>query len=94
MNINRTLIADVLADVEVGAEVTIGGWIRTVRASKGGFSFITLNDGSCMDCIQIVADKELANYDSEITHLTAGCSLLIDGLVVESPGKGQRVEMQ
>ena len=93
MNIERILIADVLADVEVGAEVTIGGWIRTVRASKGGFSFIALNDGSCMDCIQIVADKALANYDSEISHLTTGCSLLIKGLVVESPGKGQRVEM-
>ncbi|MDP6634322.1 MAG: asparagine--tRNA ligase [Phycisphaerae bacterium] len=93
MNVNRTLIAEVLADVEVDAEVTIGGWIRTVRASKGGFSFITLNDGSCMDCIQIVADKDLDNYDNEISHLTAGCSLLVTGKVVESPGKGQRVEL-
>ena len=93
MNIDRTLVADVLADVEVGAEVTIGGWIRTVRASKGGFSFITLNDGSCMDCIQVVADKELPNYDDEISHLSAGCSLLVRGEVVDSPGKGQRVEL-
>ena len=93
MNIDRALIADVLADVEVGSEVTIGGWIRTVRASKGGFSFITLNDGSCMDCIQVVADKELGNYDDEISHLTAGCSLIVCGEVVESPGKGQRVEL-
>jgi len=94
MNINRTLIAEVLTGGEPGSQDTIGGWVRTVRVSKGGFSFLTLNDGSCMDCIQVVADKDLENYDSEIVHLSAGCSVLIGGKVVESPGKGQRVELQ
>ena len=76
---NRTLIKDALADVPVGADVTVAGWVRTVRSSKGGFSFLNINDGSCMAAIQAVADKDLANYDSEIVHLTAGCSVIASG---------------
>ena len=77
-----------------GQQATVGGWVRTVRHSKGGFSFITLNDGSCMAAIQIVADGKLPNYPDQIAHLTAGCSVIAGGQLVESQGKGQRVEMQ
>ena len=68
-------IKNVLADASVGEQVTLGGWVRTLRTSKGGFSFITINDGSCFATIQVVADGKLANYENEITHLTAGCSV-------------------
>jgi len=92
----RTLIRDVLADTAVGAEVTVAGWVRTVRNHKGTnpFSFINLNDGSCMATLQIVADPKLANFESEVQHLTAGCSVVVTGELVESQGKGQRVEVQ
>ena len=90
---NRTAIKDVLADVPVGSTVTVGGWVRTVRSSKGGFSFVTLNDGSCLGQLQVVADQKLANYERDIVHLTAGCSLLVTGSLVDSPAKGQRVEL-
>ena len=90
---NRTLIKDALTDVVVGGEVTVAGWVRTVRTSKGGFSFIALNDGSCLACIQVVADKDLPNYQSEVVHLTAGSSIVVRGELVESPAKGQRVEI-
>ncbi len=90
---NRTLIRDALANVPVGQEVTVGGWARTLRSSKGGFSFITINDGSCLACIQAVADNKLPNYDSEIVQLTAGCSVIVTGKLVDSPAKGQRVEL-
>ena len=40
----------------IGREVTLQGWIRTRRDSKGGFSFLELNDGSCLANIQIIAD--------------------------------------
>jgi len=90
----RTLIKDALKDVPVGSEVTLGGWIRTVRTSKGGFSFLTLNDGSCLGAIQVVADQKLPNYQSEIVHLTAGCAVVVTGKLAESPAKGQRVEVQ
>jgi len=90
---NRTLIRDALTNVPVGQEVTVAGWVRTLRSSKGGFSFITINDGSCLACIQAVADNKLANYDSEVVQLTAGCSVIVTGKLVDSPAKGQRVEL-
>ncbi|MBN2583724.1 MAG: asparagine--tRNA ligase [Planctomycetes bacterium] len=89
----RKRISDVLLDAPVGSGVVVGGWVRTVRTSKGGFAFVNLNDGSCMANLQVVADQQLANYESEIVHLTAGCSLTVAGKLVESPAKGQRVEL-
>jgi asparaginyl-tRNA synthetase len=52
----------------VGSQVTVKGWIRTRRDSKGGFSFLAINDGSCFDSIQVVAPGTLSNYQSEILH--------------------------
>ncbi|HEY8665174.1 MAG TPA: OB-fold nucleic acid binding domain-containing protein, partial [Tepidisphaeraceae bacterium] len=79
-----------------GAEgpVTIKGWLRTRRDSKGGFSFLHVNDGSCFDSIQVVAPSSLANYASEVLHLTTGCSAIISGKLVKSQGKGQAYEIQ
>ena len=67
---DRTKIANVLSTEPQNQDITIAGWVRTVRCSKGGFSFISMNDGSSLAQIQVVADKNLSNYDSEILHLT------------------------
>ena len=91
---NRVPIKEALAAAATGSTVTIGGWVRTVRTSKGGFSFLQINDGSCLAAIQVVADGRLPNYDSEIVHLTAGCSVVVSGELVVSEGKGQRVEVR
>ena len=77
----------------IGRQVRLQGWIRTRRDSKGGFSFLELNDGSCQANIQIVADGKLANYESEIKHLVAGCSVTVEGEVKASQGKGQSTEV-
>ena len=90
---NTTPIKDVLTDLPVGSTATVAGWVKTLRTSKGGFSFVTVNDGSCLANIQVVADDKLPNYESEIVHLTAGCSVIAGGKIVESPAKGQRVEL-
>ncbi|MDE0193197.1 MAG: asparagine--tRNA ligase [Gammaproteobacteria bacterium] len=76
-----------------GTEVTVSGWVKSRRTSRGGFSFIALNDGSCFADLQVVADQALANYD-DIVELGAGCALEITGTVAESPGKGQDREVQ
>ncbi len=76
------------------AQVTVKGWVRTRRDSKGGFSFITLNDGSCFDSIQVVAPGELPNYQSEVLRLTTGASVIATGKLVRSQGKGQAYEIQ
>ena len=88
----RMLIKDVLASAPSTA-VTLGGWVRTVRNSKG-FSFLSINDGSCQACLQVVADESLANYAAEVSHLTAGCSVYVTGQVVASPAQGQQVEVR
>jgi asparaginyl-tRNA synthetase len=80
------------AGVSVGSAVEIKGWIRTTRDSKGGFSFLVVHDGSCFDGIQVVANNELANYD-DILKLFTGCSVIVQGELVESGGKGQSVEI-
>jgi len=78
----------------VGQQAKLQGWVRTRRDSKGGFSFIELNDGTCLANIQVIADADLPNYESEIKHLTAGCSVTVEGEIKESGGKGQSTEMQ
>ena len=80
--------------VEIGSNVTLQGWVRTRRDSKAGFSFINVHDGSAFDGIQVVADAELSNYQSEILKLSAGCSVKIHGCLVESEGKGQAMEVK
>ena len=78
----------------VGDTITVGGWIRTRRDSKAGFSFLAVNDGSCFNNLQIVAPATLANYESEILKLTTSCSVIVEGTLVASQGKGQDVELQ
>src|SRR5262245_59559187 len=77
----------------VGRKVRLRGWVRTRRDSKGGFSFIELNDGSCQGNVQIVAPGELANYENVVKHLHTGASVNIDGEVKASPAKGQATEV-
>ena len=87
-------VAEALKSVQTGISLRVAGWVRTKRDSKAGFSFIELNDGSCVTNLQIIADKGLPNYENEIMRLQTGCSIVAEGLLCESPGKGQRVELK
>jgi asparaginyl-tRNA synthetase len=90
-----TAIRDVLwGKFPIGSTVTVKGWVRTRRDSKAGISFIHLHDGSCFDPVQLVAGEGLPNYESEVLRLSAGCSVIGTGTLVESQGKGQRFEIQ
>ena len=80
--------------VPVGEAVTINGWVRSRRTSKGGFSFIHVNDGTSLDALQVVADGSLPNYQADVAELATGCSVRIAGTVAESQGKGQDREIQ
>jgi asparaginyl-tRNA synthetase len=87
-------VADVLAGkYSVGTSVEVQGWVRTKRDSKAGLSFIALHDGSCFDPVQVVALNTLANY-IDVTKLTTGCSLSAKGIVKQSEGKGQALEIE
>ena len=90
---DRQLIKHVLGRTDFDATVTVAGWVRTRRDSKGGFSFIEVNDGSAFSGIQVVAPGELPNYESDILKITIGSSISVTGRLVESPGQGQSVEI-
>ena len=90
----RNKIAEVIESSDFGSEVTLMGWVRTRRDSKGGFSFLEINDGSTIKNIQVLAEGTLPNYTHEILRLTTGCSVIVKGVLVESPGKGQKLEVQ
>lgn len=76
MNTPITAVAAVTTHrIAPGASVTIAGWVRTLRTSKGGFSFIAVHDGSCFDALQVVAAESLPNYTQQIIKLTTGCAV-------------------
>ncbi|HEV7491984.1 MAG TPA: asparagine--tRNA ligase [Rhodanobacteraceae bacterium] len=94
-NSNVVSVKQALAGaVTAGSTVTVRGWVRTRRDSKAGLSFVNVSDGSCFDPIQVVAPASLPNYESEVARLTAGCSVIAEGELVASQGKGQAFEIQ
>ncbi len=77
---------------EPGGSVRIQGWLRTARHSKG-VSFLAVSDGSCFDPIQVVANPDLPGYEEVVRKLGNGAAVRVAGDLVESPGKGQSVEI-
>jgi asparaginyl-tRNA synthetase len=91
--LGRTL-REVLFDSNlIGTPITVQGWVRTRRDSKAGVSFIQLSDGSNHDGLQLVVPESLPNYRTEVTELSAGCSLRATGVLSPSAGKGQDLEL-
>ena len=89
----KVRIKDILDRGEAAGDVTVEGWLRTVRHSKN-VSFLDISDGSCMAGIQAVAAPGLPNYETEVGKLATGSCVRVTGALVESPGKGQRHEIQ
>ncbi len=88
---DRTKILKLLKSEAALEKVLIKGWVRTRRDSKG-FSFLEINDGSCLKNIQVIADDLLANYE-DIKKLTTGSAVTVKGKLVESQGGGQKWEI-
>ena len=88
----KTRIKNILATKPVNQALTVCGWVRTKR-DTGSFSFVEINDGSCLSNLQVIASETLDNYTSEIKNLSTGASVVVRGLLQESPAKGQAVEL-
>jgi asparaginyl-tRNA synthetase len=93
MSAARSTVKSLLKEGVPGVGVIAAGWVRTRRDSKQGFSFIELNDGSCMANLQIVVDGGVPGYEETIKRVTTGASVRVVGELKESPGAKQRVEL-
>src|SRR5437867_8880630 len=90
--LSPTPIKDALQRTAPIDAIRVRGWVRTRRDSKD-FSFIELNDGSSLRSLQIIAKKDaLPNY-ADIQRLSTGASLIVNGALVVSQGKGQKWEL-
>ncbi len=76
----------------IGKTVTVGGWVRSNRASKN-FGFLVLNDGTFFEPLQVVYGEKLANFN-ELTKLNVGTALVVTGTLVETPNSKQPFEIQ
>jgi asparaginyl-tRNA synthetase len=90
--LKRTKISEALKLNTLGKEINVKGWVRTRRGNKN-VSFVALNDGSTIQNIQIVIDNEKFG-ESFLKPITTGACINVNGLLVESQGQGQSVEIQ
>lgn len=88
-----TTIRQLLQHGACGSVVIVRGWVRTRRDAKE-FSFLEVNDGSCLSNIQVVAEVTLPEYAAHVLTAHTGAALEVEGTLIESPGKGQRVEVK
>ncbi|MCZ6875446.1 MAG: asparagine--tRNA ligase [bacterium] len=88
----RTRVADALHSDAAMAHILVKGWVRTRRDSKG-FSFLEVNDGSCLKNLQIIVDETSPAYNA-LQAVTTGAAIEAEGELAESPGKGQQWELR
>ena len=87
----RTEIKELLKGQLVGEEINLKAWVRTKRGSKN-VNFLALNDGSCLNNIQVVADLEKID-EGVLQRIATGACVSVNGKVVESQGSGQAIEI-
>ena len=87
----RLLVKDVLSGENIGKPVTVCGWVRTKRESKG-FAFLVLSDGSTQETLQLVINSETPAFQ-QLHRCNTGAAIKAKGILKESPGKGQKFEM-
>jgi asparaginyl-tRNA synthetase len=88
----RTLVKHLLASTGPQDSVSVKGWVRTRRDSKG-FSFLEINDGSCLSSLQVVVDTGTPGA-GDLAQFTTGAALAVEGQLVPSPAQGQKWELR
>ncbi len=88
----RTKVIDALKSTDYGTDINVKGWVRSHRSSKA-VDFIALNDGSTIKNIQVVVDPSTMDAE-ELKSITTGACISVVGVLVESQGGGQAVEVQ
>ncbi len=86
-------IADLLRNGQPDESVKVQGWVRTKRELKE-FAFVEVNDGSSLANLQVVLNPDLSDYAKVLKQLNTGASVEVEGVLVSSPAKGQRIELK
>ncbi|MBD2364151.1 asparagine--tRNA ligase [Anabaena minutissima FACHB-250] len=86
-------IAEILRSGQPDESLVVQGWVRTKRDLKG-FAFIEVNDGSSLANLQVVINQDLPDYEAILKQLNTGASVEVNGVLVASQGKGQRIELK
>jgi len=89
--VGKTRVAELLQSAEPGRSVIVKGWVRSVRV-VGEIAFMTINDGSCLASLQVVAESDTADFDV-VCRVGTGSAVAVHGLLRESPAAGQSVEL-
>ena len=91
----RLEIAKIYADAEVyaGQRITVAGWVRSVRASNK-FGFLSINDGSCFNTLQVVMESDNINNYDEISSQNVGAALICTGILTLTPEAKQPFELK
>jgi asparaginyl-tRNA synthetase len=92
VSVERILIKDVLSESYIGKPVTVCGWVRTKRESKG-FAFLLISDGSTQETLQLVIPGEASAFQ-QLHRCNTGAAVKVNGILKESPAKGQKYEME
>ncbi|MGQ4807045.1 Asparagine--tRNA ligase [Candidatus Entotheonellaceae bacterium PAL068K] len=87
----RTRVLDALNSDAAVDEILVKGWVRTRRDAKG-FSFLEVNDGSCLTNLQVIVDTASSTH-GPLQQVTTGAAVEVHGALVDSPGKGQKWEL-
>lgn len=88
----RTLVRQALNATDPMDHVLVKGWVRTRRDSKD-FSFLEINDGSCLQNVQVIVDADASGY-AAVKEINTGAAVAVSGTLVASPGKGQAWEIR
>lgn len=88
----RSLVKYILSEENIGRQVTVCGWVRTKRETKG-FAFLVLSDGSTQETLQLVINSEASAFQ-QLYRCNTGAAIKAKGILKESPAKGQKFEME
>lgn len=89
----KNIIKDILQLEPKEQEITVNGWVRTIRDSKG-IAFVELSDGTTIKNLQVVIEENLPDREAILKRISTGCSLSVTGSIIPSPAKGQTLELK
>lgn len=90
--VEKLLIKDALSYEYKGKEIIVCGWVKSKRVSKD-IAFLVLSDGSTQETLQLIIFSNNSAFHN-LKSCNNGASIKAKGIIKESPGKGQKFELE